>query len=123
VTRLVIADDNPAMRRLIRTVLADRFDEITEAADGRELFWTLVHAAYDDTDADLTVIADICMPIYSGLDVAAVCDDLGVRVPTVLITSFPSDELRASVERLGYTLIAKPFTTAKLREVVDAVSA
>lgn len=122
-TRLVIADDNPAMRRLIRTVLSDRFDVIIEAADGRELFWTLVHAAYADEDRDLTVVADICMPIYSGLDVAAVCDDLGLRVPTVLITSFPSDDVRARVERLGCTLMAKPFTTSDLREVVDAVTA
>ena len=119
-SRLLIADDNPAMRKLIRTVLADRFDEILEAADGRELFWTLVRESYSGAQ-DLAVVADVCMPVYSGLDVAGVCEDLGVHVPTVLITSFPSADVRARVERLGCTLVAKPFTTSDLRQVVDSV--
>jgi CheY-like chemotaxis protein len=121
-TTLLVADDNAAMRKLIRTVLADRFDEVIEAADGRELFWNLVRTAYRP-DTKLAVVADVCMPVYSGLDVASVCEDLGIEVPTVLITSFPSPDVRARVERLGCTLVAKPFTTAALRDVVDEVCA
>jgi len=119
--RLLIADDSPDMRRLIRAVLADRFDDIVEAADGRELFWLLVHNSYADEPRRMILIADVFMPVYSGLDVLAACDDLDYHVPTVVITSFPSPDVRERVAALGGVLVAKPFATDELRRAVDAI--
>ena len=120
---LVIADDDPNMRALVRTALQREYPNVVEAADGRALFWHLVRASFvrrGEQLRRLVVITDIRMPTYDGLDVLDAWQDGECDVPTVVITSFPDDIVRARVERLGATLLAKPFSRAKLRSVVDA---
>jgi CheY-like chemotaxis protein len=119
--RLLIADDSPDMRRLIRSVLGGRFDEVLEAADGRELFWHLLHCSYQGDPRPVVLVADVFMPVYSGLDVLAACNELDFKVPTVVITSFPSQAVEDRVAELGGVLVAKPFATNDLRRVVDQV--
>jgi len=116
---LVIADDNPAMRWLVRQTCRDRFDEIVEANDGRELFWTLVRCSRTRAADDVVLVTDIRMPAYSGLDVLAACDELDYHPTTIVMTSFPDADAYASTERAGAVLLPKPFVTADLRRLVD----
>jgi DNA-binding NtrC family response regulator len=120
---LVIADDNPAMRWLVRQTFRDQFTEILEANDGRELFWTLVRCSRTRAASDVVVITDIRMPAYSGLDVLAACDELGYHPPTVVMTSFPDADAYATTARAGVVLLPKPFGTSELRRVVEDVRA
>jgi len=116
---LIIADDNEAMRWLVRSMLDANDVEVVEAGDGRALFWQLVRCSFTHAENDVTVITDMCMPIYSGLDVIAACDDLGYHPHTFVITAYPSAELSARIERTGARLVAKPFATAMLRDMVE----
>ena len=118
---LLIADDNPAMRWLVRRTFRDQFDNIIEASDGRELFWQLVRCAHTRDASDVVVITDIRMPTYTGLDVLAAYDELGYHPATVVISSFPDADAHASTERAGAQLLPKPFATADLRRVVEHV--
>jgi len=120
--RLLIADDSPEMRWLIRSLVGDRYAEIAEAADGRELFWQLLRAAYLE-DRSLIVIADVYMPIYDGLQVVDACRYLGFDVPLLVISAFPSAELRERVARLGVPMLPKPFTGPQLERAVAQLSA
>jgi len=117
---LIVADDNADMRWLVRAALRDRFAEIIEAEDGRRLFWELVKCTKTRSASEVVVVTDIRMPVYSGLDVLAIYDELDFRPPTVVITSFPSKEVTAAVDRAGARLLAKPFATSELRKAVDA---
>lgn len=117
---LIIADDNEAMRWMVKSACRARFDDIIEARDGRELFWHLIRHA-NEPDADIVVVTDVRMPSYSGLDVIATYEELGYHPPTVVITSFPDDDVRERTARAGSQLLAKPFTLAALRRVVDDV--
>jgi DNA-binding NtrC family response regulator len=116
---LVIADDNPAMRWLVRHTCRDRFDEVIEANDGRELFWALVHCSRTRRAADVVLVTDIRMPAYSGLEVLAACDELDYHPPTIVMTSFPDADAYASTARAGAVLLPKPFVTADLRRLVE----
>jgi DNA-binding NtrC family response regulator len=118
---LIVADDNPHMRWLVRRTFRDRFSDIMEASDGRELFWQLVRCAQTRDASEVVVITDIRMPTYSGLDVLATYDELDYRPATVVISSFPDPEAYASVERVGARLLPKPFATVELQRVVDHV--
>lgn len=123
--RLVIADDSAEMRWLVRAAVGLEFGEVVEAADGRELFWALLQSSFARDaarDSDLFVIADFAMPAYNGLDVLDAWRELERRAPTLVITAFPSDELRARAARLGIALLAKPFTTAELRQMIHTLS-
>jgi DNA-binding NtrC family response regulator len=118
---LIVADDNPHMRWLVRRTFRDRFSDIMEASDGRELFWQLVRCAQTRDASEVVVITDIRMPAYSGLDVLAAYDELGYHPATVVISSFPDPEAYASVERAGARLLPKPFATIELQRVVAHV--
>lgn len=115
--RLLIADDSPEMRWLIRSAVASRFEEIAEARDGRELFWQLLRAAYIE-DRSLVAIADVCMPIYDGLQVIDAFQYLGFHVPLLVISAFTTAAMRERVARMGVRLLAKPFSGAQLQAAV-----
>lgn len=116
---LIIADDNAHMRWLVRMAFREQFEEIIEAADGRELFWHLVHCStHGRPSNEVVVITDIRMPTYSGLDVLGAYDELGYHPTTIVMTSFPDSQAYAETRRAGGVLVPKPFATAELVRVV-----
>lgn len=115
--RLLVADDDPDVRYVISAILADRFGNIQEASDGRELLWQLLRAAYVE-DHSLLVIADVRMPIYDGIQVIDAYRFLGFRVPMLLISAYPDEDVRERAADLGVLLLAKPFTKEQLRAAV-----
>jgi len=120
---LVIADDSAEMRQFVRNAVGPAFDDVVEVCDGRELFWTLLRARFaTDRHPDMVVITDIAMPAYNGLDVLDAWGDQDA-IPTIVMTAFPSDEVRARAEQLGVALLAKPFSLARLRRIVQDVLA
>ncbi|HWO22035.1 MAG TPA: response regulator [Kofleriaceae bacterium] len=116
---VIVADDNPYMRWLVRATFRGRFEDIVEAGDGRELFWHLLRASRTRAESEVIVIADIRMPVCSGLDVLASFDELGYHPRTVVMTSYPDEQARASVAHVGGLLLPKPFSTEELRRVVE----
>jgi DNA-binding response OmpR family regulator len=120
---LVIADDDADMRSLVRSTLHPDYPDAIEVADGRDLFWQLVRrsfARHGESLRDMVIVADVRMPAYNGLDVLDAWQDVDDEAPIVVITSFPDDEVRDRVERLGATLLPKPFSRARLRAAVTA---
>jgi len=116
---LIIADDNVAMRWLVRSTVGTSGMEVVEAGDGRALLWHLLRCSFTHDERDVTVITDMCMPVYSGLDVILACQELGYHPRTIVITAYPSAELSARIAETGAQLVAKPFATGTLRDMVD----
>lgn len=119
--RLVIADDSAEMRWLVRHAIGAEFREVIEAADGRALFWALLRTSIVGGE-DHVIVTDLCMPTYTGLEVLAAWRDIWPRVPTILITAFPSAAVHDHARQLGAVVLAKPFSTTALREVIREVS-
>lgn len=119
--KLVIADDSPEMRWFVRSAIGGEFRQVIEAANGRELFWTLLRSRITDRDLDQhdLVVTDLCMPAYDGLDVLDAWRDREHHIPTILITAFPDDTVRERARELGVVVLAKPFSRAALRQAVD----
>jgi len=105
---ILVAEDDPAMRRWLVTVLTPLAGRIHAVSDGWQV-WT----ALMEEDVDL-VISDIRMPMKNGLDTLNVVRVAGIRVPFLLITGFGSDEVRASASELGAEVLDKPFAAADL---------
>lgn len=118
---LIVADDSEAMRWLVRAACRADFDEIREASDGRELFWQLVTCSRERPPSEVVVVTDMRMPHYTGLDVMSTYEDLAYHPPTVMMTAFPDAETTAKAARAGAALLAKPFTTAALRRLIERV--
>jgi len=61
------------------------------------------------------VIADVQMPVLSGLDLLTLMHAQGYRVPFIFITAFPDESVRARALNAGaICFLAKPFAAPAL---------
>ena len=111
--RVIVADDDPALREWLRLLLRPLQAQIREASGGLELLDLLAA----DEPYDL-VITDVRMPGPNGLQVVAMARTAGLVAPFLVITAFPDDDVRRSLQAAGAELLAKPFTPAELRDAV-----
>jgi DNA-binding response OmpR family regulator len=116
--RVLVADDSPEQRWTLRLALSMMGFEVSEAADGRELFWALERSARKRVSEPELVIADVYMPSYNGLDVLGAWAELIPEHPLIVITAFPDEVLARRVADLGALLLAKPFTLKALSQSV-----
>jgi FixJ family two-component response regulator len=67
------------------------------------------------------LIVDFNMPRMNGLDLHNNLSRLGKEIPTVLITAFPSDDIRARALRAGVVCyLTKPFDESDLLNCIQA---
>lgn len=113
--RVLLAEDDAALRRLLADKLRKDGYVVEEAESGLELLTRLgiQRGAFD------LVISDIRMPGVSGLEVLE-----GLRngyepgswaIPVILITAFGDPETHAEAARLGAVIFDKPFDVDDLR--------
>jgi DNA-binding response OmpR family regulator len=105
---ILVAEDDPAMRRWLVAVLAPLGCSIYEVSDGRGVRSMLVQKEID------LVISDVRMPRQDGLEALTEVRGAGVRTPFLLITGFGDDEVRSSAAALGADVLDKPFGAAEL---------
>lgn len=79
-TRLLFADDNPAMLQQVCAVLEGRFDIVAALSSGEAVL-----SKYAALTPDV-IILDISMGGMSGLDVARILRERGCRLPIVFLT-------------------------------------
>jgi two-component system cell cycle response regulator CpdR len=124
--QLIVADDDAALRSIVRKAIGTSYDKVIEVEDGRGLFWTLVRAWYArgaSATLNLVVIADIVMPVYDGLDVLEAWQEFDCNVPLLVITGYADERVRARVAKLGVPLLTKPFSLCLLRESLARIAA
>jgi DNA-binding response OmpR family regulator len=116
-TRILVADDDPQMRRLIRSILERDGYEVTEAVDGLDALESVERHPVD------LMVMDIDMPRLDGL---GVLEELRARVKTssvpVIVLTARIDETEAQVLELGaQDYLSKPVQPASLQARVKAV--
>ncbi len=116
--RLIVADDDPAMRRWLAMALCRKGATIVAAASG----WELLALLADETPCDL-VISDVRMPLPGGLHTLAMVRTAGVSTPFLLITAFADHRLREAAKRLHAEVLDKPFQLRELEARIDEILA
>ncbi len=107
----VIAEDEPVLRRELRTRLTELWPELVisaEAADGLE-----ATRAFTAHEPDVLFL-DIQMPGMTGLEVARLASG---KCHVVFVTAFDRYAV-AAFERGAVDYVMKPFTSARLAETV-----
>jgi DNA-binding response OmpR family regulator len=116
--RVLVVDDDDAIRSLLRLTLSTEDYEVTEAVDG-------VHAleVLAESDPEL-ILLDWKMPGRHG---SLVLDDVKARrptVPVIVLTSEIQDHHRALAESLGVdAFLTKPFSPMELLATVERLLA
>jgi DNA-binding NtrC family response regulator len=112
--RLLVVDDDPAIRKIIRDRFASQGHDVTTAANGAEALRQL-----DASRPDLLVL-DLRMPELDGFGVLTAIQQRASRPATVVLTAHGSIEAAVRAVQLGATdFIQKPFDMAHLELVVS----
>lgn len=116
--RVVLAEDDDEMRRLIAWALERDGCCVEQLADGRALHVRVCGPRdVDDESVDL-VVSDLRMPFSSGLDILRALRRSGNVVPFILLSAFGDEETRAEAEGLSALFLVKPFDLVELRQSV-----
>ena len=117
--KLLIIDDEPHIRHMMRLTLAADGYEVDEAADGPAGLGQF--RARPDYDA---VLLDQKMPGLDGLETLRRLKEQAPEVCVLIVTAFGSIELAVDAMRLGATdFLRKPMTPETLRGAVAAAIA
>jgi DNA-binding response OmpR family regulator len=118
--RVLVADDDAEMRRLVGDSLRkDGYDIVEETDGGRLLVRIAAIYTFEGTvDPVDLIVSDIRMPVCTGLDILKGLRDAHWLTPVILMTAFGDDDVRARATRLGAVLFDKPFQMADLRSKV-----
>lgn len=105
--RILIVDDEAAIRTLVRTALERAGYEVTTARDGREAIALLAASDYD------VVLLDVMMPTMNGLGVVDELrkNNVGVLAHTYLLAAGDTKPL---LELPVCGVIEKPFDVSSL---------
>src|SRR6185369_17467672 len=111
--RMLVADDDPAILRLIATILEKENFTVVTARDGREAYKTL------QADADFTAaILDVVMPHISGPELVRYmkAEERLRKIPVMMMTAEQDPKLSSDSFSAGaIVFLPKPFTTAQLQ--------
>ncbi len=115
--RILIADDDPAIRRLFRRLIEAQPDwqVCGEAVNGVDAVEQVVQAAPD------LAILDLGMPLMNGMEAAKEISQLNPSLPLLLISvQEMSDQLVEAAQKAGFK---GAITKSRGREVVTGVEA
>ena len=111
---VAIVDDDEAVgnaiKRLMRSIglVAQAFSSGEEFMRSPELSRTAC------------LVVDFNMPNMSGLDLHSNLSRLGKKIPTVMITAYPSDDIRARALQAGVICyLSKPFEESELLNCIQ----
>ncbi|HWB75501.1 MAG TPA: response regulator [Nannocystaceae bacterium] len=118
--RVLLAEDDAELRGLLASVLRKQGFEVIEVEDGRRLLGHLARCVpYGPHQSPDVIVSDVRMPGSSGLAILRGLAASTSRVPMVLMTAFPEEEMRARA--LGHGAVAlldKPLDLEELLRVV-----
>ena len=119
--RLLLVEDDPAMRDLMSEVLRDAGYAVDAAENGaRALVEVFRDAGLDGYDL---VLSDVRMPGMDGLELAWVLRDLD-GPPIVLVSAFATPQLRQEARDAGVlALVSKPFDSERLVDLIRTLCA
>ena len=112
--KILVVDDDEAVRTGLRCVLVSEGYEVRTACNGREAVQDLTKSR-----ADL-VLVDMNMPVQNGWSTIAGLRGLQPNLPIIIITARP-DQLRAA-RAAGLELMEKPLDLPVLMERISVLT-
>src|ERR1700680_333800 len=114
--RILVAEDDPALRRLIEMLLSNQGYDVRAVGDGADALETVAEWAPD------ALVVDVMMPRLSGL---SVCRELRAQpqfatVPIIPLTARCFDEdIQKVMELGGIEFMNKPFNPRQLMSALE----
>ncbi len=111
--RVLVADDEPNLRRVLTAILRRSRCDVVEAIDGQSAINMM------DESIDV-VVTDLRMPRKNGMEVLAYIAQTYPSVPVIMITAFGSVGHAVKAVKAGaFDYIEKPFEREQIRLIVE----
>jgi CheY-like chemotaxis protein len=111
--RILVADDDPAILRLVTAIVEKEGYEVVPARDGREAYKVL------QSDSDFVAgIFDVVMPHIQGPELVRYMktEKRLMKIPVMMMTAEQNPKLSSDSFSAGAVVfLPKPFTTAQLQ--------
>jgi len=118
--RILVADDDPAIIRLVATILEKEDFNVVTARDGREAYKTL------QADPEFTAaILDVVMPHITGPELVRFMksEPKLANIPVMMMTAEQDPKLSSDSFSAGAVVfLPKPFTTAQLQIMLQMLT-
>ena len=114
--RILLVDDEPAVRRVARRMLEDVGLDVVEAGDGLEA----LEVFREERDRIDAVVMDITMPRMDGYGALREMRALSPGVRALLVTG-NVQELELVEETMGVPLLTKPYRAQELQAVLSEI--
>jgi DNA-binding response OmpR family regulator len=111
--RVLIVEDDPAVRQIVRVLLERDGIDVDVAEDGERAIELLREKTY------ATVLLDLLLPRLDGRGVLEFMRERELETPVVVLTAVADSE--DLDPRLVRVVLQKPFEARELRRVVSAV--
>jgi two-component system, cell cycle sensor histidine kinase and response regulator CckA len=113
--RVLLVEDDDAVRGLAWALLAERGFHVTAASDGE----TALALAERETKAFDLLVTDVVMPGQSGIELARRLRERWPELPVLLVSGYSDDATaRAGALGAGVRFLQKPFSAHTLAEAV-----
>jgi CheY-like chemotaxis protein len=116
VARILIAEDEEAIRQLVARALKQDGHEVTTANDGAEALNVLAR----ERGAFELLLTDIRMPVMDGIALTLAATRNDPTLTILLMTGYADQRERANdLDAVIHDVVAKPFTLATIRAAVE----
>ncbi len=117
---ILVAEDDPQVRRVTRMCLEEYGHKVIEAENGEEA----VKRFIENRDKIAVVLLDVIMPVKNGRDVYEEIKKLDPDVKAIFMSGYTDDIIsRKGILKEGFDFISKPINPGtlirKIREVLD----
>ena len=110
--RVLVVDDDEAIRKLIAAILRRRSFTVDTVANGEEALRKLAEHQYS------LMLLDLMMPKVDGYTVIERIREQKIDIEIVVVTAAGASQVNAIDRNLVRTVISKPFDVTQLVEVV-----
>ena len=111
--KILLVDDDPKIRALLREILSALPHQVLEAEDGEHALEIIGKEPVD------LIITDRSMPRVDGLELLRTLKDQNRMIPALMISAYGDEEMWASAMGLGAEdYILKPFDADNVMKIV-----
>jgi CheY-like chemotaxis protein len=113
--RILVAEDDGAVREFVTRALTHHGHEVTAVNDGTEALVALAEARYE------LLLTDIVMPEMDGIALALKVAKDHPETRILMMTGYAAAKQRAhNLDELIHDVLTKPFSLEQIRDAVEA---
>ncbi|HEY0143754.1 MAG TPA: response regulator [Thermoanaerobaculia bacterium] len=113
--RILVVDDDAAIRSLLRLVASRAGFEVHVAADGKQAMALITSERYD------VMLLDLMMPVMSGYEVLAQLDGIPSAPPVIIVSAMVESRPSALDSARVQGILHKPFDVERVVQLLTDV--